>query len=240
MSRSPCSVTTIWTNTTTNLLSIFWSLITWHFSLHFYSLKFDIGQRLSARLNDVWHTLPFPTALHQCKRRSPTSLSVPLESVYPTGPGALSRRPLPRTDFRSMKLWTSFAKDIDDVIQVSMAKKGLRPGTRLTVGNIFSVPTLVSNEDKLRSHVSLELNAAVEGVLAALGIEGEFSLPGSSNAALVGDPDFLWVEKGGMQPKLLVHVHLLCPFNYADHFFCLGGTYNALGSWSQGSSSCTF
>ena len=112
----------------------------------------------------------------------------------------------------------------------SMAKKGLRAGTRLTVGNIFSVPTLVSNEEKLRLHVSLELNAAVEGVLAALGIEGEFSLPGSGNAALVGDPDFLWLEKGSVQPKLLVHVYLLFPFNRADHFFCLGGTYNALGS----------
>lgn len=103
-----------------------------------------------------------------------------------------------------MDLWASFSEDIDHAIRASMEKKGLPLGTKLTVGNLFKVPTRVQNEDKLRSHIDLELNAAAEGVLAALGTKGSFTLPGAGNAALIGDPDLTYVEDGSPQPKFSV------------------------------------
>jgi len=101
-----------------------------------------------------------------------------------------------------MDPWASFSEDIDHAIRASMEKKRLPIGTNLTVGNLFKVPTRVQNEDKLRSHIDLELNAAAEGVLAALGTKGSFALPG--NAAFIGDPDLTYVEDGNPQPKFSV------------------------------------
>lgn len=115
----------------------------------------------------------------------------------------------PRTDLRFLKPWTSFSNDIDNAIGVSMENKGLHPGTKLTVGNVIAVQTVVSNEEKLRGHVMLDLNAAAEGVLAVLGTEGEFALPRSGYTALIGDPDFLWVENGSIQPRFLVSISTL-------------------------------
>jgi len=108
-----------------------------------------------------------------------------------------------------MDPWASFSADIDYAIRASMAKKGLPVGTELTVGNLLLVPTVVQNEEGLRSHASLDLNAAAVGVLAKLGIDGWFSLPGTGNSALIGDPDLLWREDGSPQPKFPVRVSAL-------------------------------
>jgi hypothetical protein len=78
-------------------------------------------------------------------------------------------------------------------------------GAPLLVGNLFRVSTKVANEERLRAHVQMELFAAAEDVLEALGINGDFQLM-SSIDALVGRPDFAWVSGPTImqQPKLVV------------------------------------
>jgi hypothetical protein len=53
-------------------------------------------------------------------------------------------------------LWTSFQDDIARVIQTAMTSKNVSSGTRIRVGNGFSVPTPVKNEEALRGHANLE------------------------------------------------------------------------------------
>ena len=69
----------------------------------------------------------------------------------------------------------------------------------------FPIPLMpkeraVANEEALRSHETVELHEPVADVLKALGVQGEFALPGSGNIAIVRNPDFSWV-KGSKQPR---------------------------------------
>ena len=60
--------------------------------------------------------------------------------------------------------------DIQDAIHDRMTHNNLLPGMQLKVGNRLSVPTDVAHEESLRAHAAFELNAAVQGVLAAFGM----------------------------------------------------------------------
>jgi hypothetical protein len=137
--------------------------------------------------------LPFPT------------IGIQVDPSMPKSAAKTTPRTFPRTDLKTFKLWTSFVKDIEEVICTTMADHNLLPGTPLTVGNLYTEPTEVQNEEALRGHVNGELNPAIRGVVRVLGIEGLFVLPGSGNVALVGEPDFSWVSGGKrMHPKLVV------------------------------------
>ena len=96
--------------------------------------------------------------------------------------------------------------DIQDAIHDRMTHNNLLPGAQLQVGNRLLVPTCVASEEGLRAHADLELNTAAKGVLAAFGIEGEFTpVADSGKVAFVGDPNFLWVRtQDSMHPKLVV------------------------------------
>jgi hypothetical protein len=63
------------------------------------------------------------------------------------------------------------------------------------------------SREALRLHVNWKLNKAVADVLKVLGIRGEFVLSGTGNIALVGNPDFTWVQGLDItHPKLIVRI----------------------------------
>jgi hypothetical protein len=94
-----------------------------------------------------------------------------------------------------------------NAILAAMANKNIPSGTPINAGNTLSEPTTVSNEEFLRAHAHLDLHSVVAGVLQQLGYKGRFSGSGSKNVALVGDPDFAWIEGGQrMHPKLVVRI----------------------------------
>ena len=104
----------------------------------------------------------------------------------------------------------SFANDIEEIILTSMAACNIPCGTQLTIRNVIRQRTKVQSEERLRSHANLELHAAVKEVVEELGIDGFFTLPGSGNITLVGEPDFLWVSGdptgSSLHPKLVVFI----------------------------------
>jgi hypothetical protein len=137
--------------------------------------------------------LPFPT------------IGINIEPTEPLSSARTAPRTYPRTDLRLLRPWTSFEDDIANIIQTAMTSKNISSGMLFDVGNTLSQPSPVSNEETLRSHANLELHLAVKGVMAVLGYVGKFVVSGSGNIALVGDPDFAWVEGlGKMHPKLTV------------------------------------
>jgi len=147
--------------------------------------------------------------LPRCALVSPTSpsptIDIYIESTEPLGSACSTPRAYPRTDLRSLRPWTSFEDDIANVIQAAMTSKNIPSGTLFDVGNTFLQPSPVSNEETLRAHANLELHLAVKDVMAVLGYRGKFAVSGSGNIALVGDPDFAWIEGlGKMHPKLMV------------------------------------
>jgi hypothetical protein len=126
-------------------------------------------------------------------------LKEPLSSSYATP------RSYPRTDLKTLRQWTSFENDIANSIQTAMASKNIISGTLITVGNTLSKPRPVSNEAGVCTHAELELHPAVQDVLEILGYKGWFALSNSGNIALVGDPDFAWInELSSLHPKLVV------------------------------------
>lgn len=102
----------------------------------------------------------------------------------------------------------------------------------------FPIPLMpkeraVANEEALRSHETVELHEPVADVLKALGVQGEFALPGSGNIAIVRNPDFSWV-KGSKQPRPKIIVRwsvttLLC----VCIVLWLGRIQNLVGDWSD-------
>jgi hypothetical protein len=65
----------------------------------------------------------------------------------------------------------------------------------------------VENEEKIRTHATVALHEAVEKVLAKLGVNGWFALPGGGNVAMVGDPDFSWIMSTRQpHPKVIVRL----------------------------------
>jgi hypothetical protein len=56
----------------------------------------------------------------------------------------------------------------------------------------------------------LQLHDLVEEVLGLLGIDGRFSLSGSGNNQIVGEPDFSWLRNPTKHPKVVVRVTDLC------------------------------
>jgi len=110
-------------------------------------------------------------------------------------------RAYPRTDLTTMCSWPSFLDDIDSAIQKAMVHNNISTGTKLTVGPVVRRPQMIRCEEGLRGHAQSELHGAVLDVLARLGIEGEFYIPGGGGVAIVGEPDFSWIQdQGNMQP----------------------------------------
>ena|ERR1700722_1196322 len=137
--------------------------------------------------------LPFPT------------IGIQIESTEPLSSPRATPRAYPRTDLRSLRPWTSFKDNIERLIQTAMTSKNILSGTSFDVGNTLSQPSPVSNEETLRSHANLELHLAVKDVVAVLGYVGKFVVSGSGNVALIGDPDFAWIEGSEkLHPKLTV------------------------------------
>ena len=61
--------------------------------------------------------------------------------------------------------------------------------------------------EKIRTHATVALHEAVEKVLAKLGVNGWFALPGGGNVAIVGDPDFSWITSTRqLHPKVIVRL----------------------------------
>ena len=111
----------------------------------------------------------------------------------------------PRTDLRTLSPWITFTNEIGEAIRTAMNLNKFPEGHQLKVGNSLSVKSPVSNEEALRGHAALELHAAVTGTVKALGVQGRFVFPLSGNVAIVGDPDFAWVQdKDRPHPKIIV------------------------------------
>jgi hypothetical protein len=63
----------------------------------------------------------------------------------------------------------------------------------------------VSSEEEIRGHAMSALHAPVQDVMAKLGVQGRFTVPGGGNSAVVGDPDFSWVMSFAQpHPKVVV------------------------------------
>ncbi|KAK2465075.1 hypothetical protein APHAL10511_002883 [Amanita phalloides] len=126
-----------------------------------------------------------------------------LDSPHSSGKSTL--RAFPRTDLKTLVPWTSFPNDIHQAIQSATARLPHLHSTPFTL-RIVTDARLVENEEMLRAHAIFALHDAVEQVLARLGVNGRFALPGGGKIAIVGDPDFSWITRstGWQHPKLIV------------------------------------
>ena len=126
-----------------------------------------------------------------------------LRTTHSTGKS--TQRTYPRTDLETLTPWTSFPNDIHQAIQSATARAHL-PSTPFTIEASTST-RFVESEEKIRTHATVALHEAVEGVLAKLGVNGWFALPGGGNAAIVGDPDFSWIMSSRQpHPKVIVRL----------------------------------
>ena len=124
---------------------------------------------------------------------------------YPKSLVKTSPRTYPRSDLTSLGLWTSFATEIHQAIEAAIVQSNSVPGMPLTVGNQIRMPTVVATKEELCVHTNIVLHQAVKSVLMELGIEGRFALSGGGNIAIIGNPDFSWVQGSNQQhPKLVV------------------------------------
>ena len=117
----------------------------------------------------------------------------------------------PRTDLKTLTHWTSFPEDIHQAIQSATARAHL-PSTPFTV-KAWTTTSFVEIEESLRAHATFALHTPVREVLDMLGVKGRFAFPDGDNAAIVGDPDFLWVMTPTQpHPKVIVrapsHLHV--------------------------------
>jgi hypothetical protein len=84
--------------------------------------------------------------------------------------------------------------EVDEAIYTVMKLNHLSIGHQFGVGNAFAQKSPVSNEEALRGHAALELHTAVADVAKILGVQGSFVFPTTGNSAIVGGPDFSWVQ----------------------------------------------
>src|ERR1700722_17590547 len=102
----------------------------------------------------------------------------------------------PRTDLRNFTPWTTFEHDIHQAILSAMTQRNVAPGgVSITVGNPPR-SRRVANEEDLRAQANVALHEAVEDVIQFLGLHGNFRTPGHGNTAVIGDPDYSWIEGG--------------------------------------------
>jgi hypothetical protein len=126
----------------------------------------------------------------------------------------------PRTDLKTLTHWTSFSKDIHQAITA----RAHLPSTPFTV-KAWTTSSFVENEESLRAHAIFALHTPVREVLDMLGVKGRFAFPDSENAAIVGDPDFLWVTAPTQpHPKVIVRVpkSLTCVYLLINPLLVLG------------------
>jgi hypothetical protein len=127
--------------------------------------------------------------------------------MLPRSAALAGPRAFPRTDLKTLRPWTSFMNDIEDVIHTKMATCDIPHGTQITVGSLRTEPPVVQSEEALRSHADVELHAAVRGVARKLGVQGFFTFPNGGNITIVGEPDFSWISGGpSLHPKLVVRI----------------------------------
>ena len=135
------------------------------------------------------------------------SFNPAFHSSTKTGP-----RRYPRTDLTALNVWTSFPNDIHRVIESATARANISANSPFTVG-VSSKTRIVKTEEKIRAHAMVELHERVEEIVKKLGVVGCFDEPGGGNAAIIGDPDFSWVQ-GNVQPhpKLVVRINYFIIF----------------------------
>jgi hypothetical protein len=143
----------------------------------------------------------------------------------PTAPHSVSQskpRTYPRTDLQTLMPWTSFPNEIDQRIRSATTLSRLTH-TTFTV-KCWDEPNPVTNEETIRAHAMLASHVAVQKVLEKLGVIGRFTVPGSGNSAIVGDPDFSWIENLHTRPhpKLVVCVSFTIACTHYLTFVHLG------------------
>lgn len=109
-----------------------------------------------------------------------------------------------RTDLAHFDRWNTFPVDIHQAITDRMMAMNITKGTTYDIGPVPNMRPVIACEADVQNLAQFQLHDVAILALKKLGIEGRFARTAGGNMQIIGAPDFSWLPKSAVHPRLMV------------------------------------